>query len=100
MADYGIYKVRFNINHSKIREVHVYNIKVNTININESITMDRDTMISKINSNNKLVTLIQSSEGDLQIGSEVKIYKLGHEDFIKTEENDIKQDNLDKLVEY
>lgn len=100
MADYGIYKARFNIDHSKIREVHVYNIKVNKININESITLDRDSVISKMSSNNKFVTLIQNAEGNLEIGAEVHVYQLEHEDFIKTEENGLKQDHLDKLSEY
>lgn len=100
MADYGIYKVRYNIDHSKIREVHVYNIKVNTINISESITLDRDSIISRINANNKFVTLIKDSEGYLQIGTDVHVYQLGHGDFIKTEENGIKRDHLDKLSEF
>lgn len=100
MADYGIYRVRFNINHSKIREVHVYNIKGNSININESMTLERDSIIARINSKNRFVTLIKDSEGYLQIGEEINVYHQGHEDFIKIEENGINRDQLGKISEY
>lgn len=100
MADYGIYRVRFNMDRSKIREVHVYNIKGNTININESMSLGRDSLISRINTKNKFVTLIKDSEGYLQIGAEVNVYHQGQEDFVKIEENGINQDQLGKMSEY
>lgn len=100
MADYGIYRVRYNIDHSKIREVHVYNIKANTININESMSLDRDSIISRMKTKNRFVTLIKNSEGYLRIGAEANVYQHGHEDFIKIEENGINQDQLGKLSEY
>lgn len=100
MADYGIYKVRFNINHSIIREVHVYKIKANTININESITLERESIISKLNSNNNFFTLIKDPEGYLQIGAEVYVYQQCLEEYIKTEETCNKRDYLGKVSEY
>ncbi|TGE35356.1 hypothetical protein E4K67_25520 [Desulfosporosinus fructosivorans] len=100
MGDYGIYKVRFNINHSKIREAQVYKIKDNTININESITMNRESIISKIYSHDSFVTLIKDPGGYLQKGAEVYIYQLCLEDYIKTEDNCIRTDYLGKLSEF
>ncbi|TGE31416.1 hypothetical protein [Desulfosporosinus sp. Sb-LF] len=100
MADYGIYKVRFNINHSRIREVQVYKIKANTINVNESITMDRESIISKIYSQNSFVTLIKDPGGYLRKGTEVYIYQQCLEDYIKTEDNCSRMDYLGKLSEY
>ncbi len=100
MADYGIYKVRFNINHAIIREVHVYKIKANTININESITMDRERIISLIYSQNTFVTLIKDSEGYLQKGTEVYVSQQCLEDYIKIEDNCKSEDYLGKLSEY
>lgn len=100
MGDYGIYKVRFNINRSKIREVQAYKIKANTININESITLDRESIISKIYSQNTFVTLVKDSEGYLQKGAEVYVYQQCLEDYIKTEDNCNRKDYLGKLSEY
>lgn len=98
MADYGIYKVKYDSDHSEIVEVHAYKIENNSTN--GSNTFTRDGVISKIEANLKVVTLMKKSDGNWEIGAEVIVYKVDDEKFIKTEANNTKKDNLGKLPEY
>ncbi|MDD3269060.1 MAG: DUF3892 domain-containing protein [Syntrophomonadaceae bacterium] len=98
MADYGIYEVRYDSDHSKIEEVHAYKIENNSTN--GSYTFSRDAIISKIEANYKVVTITKKSDGNWQIGADVIVYKVDNEKFIKTEANNTKKDNLGELPEY
>lgn len=98
MADYGIYEVKYDTEHSKIKEVHAYKVENNSTK--GSNTFSRDTVISKIEANDKFFTLIKKFDGNWKIGADVIVYKVDNEKYIKTEANNTKKDNLGELPEY
>ncbi|OFI07465.1 hypothetical protein CLOACE_02940 [Clostridium acetireducens DSM 10703] len=98
MAEYGIYEVHYDDDHAKIEEVHAYKITDNSTDGKH--TFSRDEVISKIEANNKVITLIKKDNGNWERGSEVIVYEVDNEKFIKTERNSKKEDNLGELPEY
>jgi len=102
LAEYGINEVCYNDDHSKIQEVHALEItkkddgKKYTGNKH---TFSKESIILKIESNDKVTTLIKNND-KWDMGSEVKVYTVDKEKFIKTESNSKKADNLGELPEY
>ncbi len=96
--EYGIYEVHYDKEHAKIEEVHAYIITDNSTDGGH--TYSRDEVISKIENNNKVITLIQKDNGNWKRGAEVIVFKIDNEKYVKTESNTTKKDNLGELPEY
>ena len=103
MAEYGINKVHYNKDHSKIEEVHALEITKKDDGKKypgKEQTFSRENIITKIESDNTVTTLTKNDKDAWVIGSKVKVYTLDNEKFIKTESNTKKVDNLGELPEY
>lgn len=98
MEKYGIYEVRYNDNHSKIVEVRTFKITDNKTD--GKYTFSREAVILKIGAGNTVITLTKKADGNWKNGSEVIVYTVDTEKFIKTESNSKKADNLGELPEY
>ena len=88
MADYGVYEVKYDNEHSKIKEVHAYKVEDNSTK--GSNIFSRDTVISKIEGNDKFFTLLKKSDGNYRLKKAIK----------EIMENDDKEKNQDILKKF
>lgn len=100
MADYGIYEVHYDDDHSNIEQVHAKLIQDNKAS--GEYALSKDEVVSKIEDNTKIITLIKGKNGSSNwfIGAEVSVIEIDNKKFIKTEPNNKKEDNLGELPEY
>ncbi|SEW19972.1 DUF3892 domain-containing protein [[Clostridium] fimetarium] len=104
MADYGICEVHYNDDHSKIEEVHAFEIIENDAGEKHTDgikhTFSKESIILRIDCGDKVTTLIKNDKGEWDRGSKVIVYTEDKGKFIRTKNNTKKVDNLGELPEY
>lgn len=100
VAEYGIYEVHYDEDHSSIEEVHAKLIQDSKAS--GEYALSKDEVVNKIENNYKVVTLLKKDDGSGNwiIGAEVLVSVIDGQKYIKTEPNDKKEDNLGELPEY
>ena len=97
-ADYGISEVKYNDRHTRIIAVKVREDLGD--NFGKEMKWARLDVVTELKKGKTIITIPPGSNGDFKQGAMVKIFRLGGEEFIKTEDNDKKEDNLGELPEF
>lgn len=99
-ADYLISAVRYmdSSKKDKIDKVKVY--RDNGDKIDYDNIWDRSEVVSKLENNYTFYTIYKTKDNKWKKGSEVKIFVLDGEKYIRTDGNKKKHDNLEELPEF
>lgn len=98
-ADYYVSAVRYN----NKDEDHIEAVKRHAVSddnsFNESSydTMSRSTVVSDINNKWKYLTIVKNERGGWSFGEDIRVVNIEGEDFIRTDQNNTKRDNLGNL---
>ena len=102
-ADYYVTKVHYN----NTDEDHIEAVKRHTVNDDGSFkdgdfnTTPRSTVVSDINNILTYLTLNEKQDGNGWIfGEDIHVVNVDGEDFVRTDQNKTKQDNLGELPEF
>lgn len=93
-ADYLISAVRYNTDDTHIIMVKQHNDKGDKISTSEEVA--RLTVVNNLKSDHSYMT-IYDDDGKWKKGEEVRIIRVGNSEFITTDPNETKKDNLGKL---
>jgi len=98
--DYVITKVSYDNDHSRITHVKraEYDNSENTFESRTEKT--RQTVANSIESGNEYYTVPPDGDGGYTWGDSVEIIPIDGEKFIRTDGNNVKEDNLGELPEY
>ncbi|RDZ35526.1 MULTISPECIES: DUF3892 domain-containing protein [unclassified Haloferax] len=95
-GDYAITAVQYNYDNTRIKQVKRKEVKPEILTNTRKI--DRSTVVTSIESGNDYTTAFKNeSSGKWQLGDEVHVLEVGGEMFIRTDQNDTEEDNLDNL---
>ena len=97
-ADYLISAVRYNPEHTRIIKVREHEDLGDKVGQATEVT--RQEVISKIKQGKKYMTIFRTKDGKWKRGEEVHILTIDGEEFIRTDANKIKADNLGNLPEF
>ena len=97
-ADYLISAVRYNDDHTHIIMVKQRIDKGNEVGSPNEVS--RLDVVTNLKNNYSYMTIYQSNEDKWKRGEEVRIIKVGNSEFITTDPNETKKDNLGKLPEF
>lgn len=96
-ADYGINAVKYNGDHTAIVEVKAK--PDNGDNFGAEERLKRDAVVKKIKGGWTFVTIILKNAKWTK-GASVDVIKVGGDEFLRTDRNSVKKDNLGELPEY
>lgn len=96
-ADYLISAVRYNTEDTHIIMVKQHIDKGDKISSSEEVA--RLTVVNNLNNDYSYMT-IYDDDGKWKRGEEVRIIKVGNSEFITTDPNETKKDNLGKLPKF
>ena len=94
-ADYGISAVRYDQNNQYIDKVKVH--LDNGGSIGQGETWSRKDVVSKIDDGKTFTTILKSSDGKWKKGQDVHVITVDGEQFLRTDANKRKSDNLENL---
>jgi hypothetical protein len=97
-ADFLISAVKYNEERTHIERVRVH--EDNGVNVGAPVNSSRLTGVSNIKSGYSYVTIYKTTENKWKKGEDVRIIKVGNEEFIRTDANQTAADNLGDLPEY
>ena len=97
-ADYCISKVRYNSDHNHIDEVETRLDNGETIGSPQP--MKRIDVVDLIHKMKKFITIKKNSEGKWIKGEDVRTVIINGIEYIRTDANNTKSDNLGELPEY
>ena len=97
-ADFLISAVRYDSDHTRIVKVKQYEDQGD--NVGNAQEVSRQEVITKIKNGKKYVTIFKTNEGKWKRGQEVHVLTVEGEDFIRTDANMKKADNLENLPEF
>ncbi|MDE0401162.1 MAG: DUF3892 domain-containing protein [Candidatus Poribacteria bacterium] len=97
-ADYAIVTVRYDADHSRI--IRVKRRTDTGDKLENEINKTRTEIVDSIRSGKTYVTARKEAKSKWVKGDAVKIIKLGDTDFIRTDGNETKKDNLGELPEF
>jgi hypothetical protein len=97
-ADFGISAVRYSSDDDKhIEKVIAREDKGDTFGV--SIEESREEVINKIRANKTYITIVKGKDNKWKKGQDVHIIVIDGEEFIRTDANKKKSDNLENLPE-
>ena len=97
-ADYLISGVRYNAKRTHIDMVKVHQDLGDTVGT--AVDTPRATIVASIRSGNSYMTIFKGTNGNWKKGQDVRIIRVGNEEFIRTDANAIASDNLENLPEF
>ncbi|MCK4296809.1 MAG: DUF3892 domain-containing protein [Candidatus Marinimicrobia bacterium] len=97
-ADYCISAVRYDSEQKHIEKVKVHKDLGDTIGASSEWT--RSEVVEKIEKENSFVTIIRNSNGNWNKGEDVHIITVKGNKYIRTDNNEIEEDNLENLPEF
>ncbi len=97
-ADYLISAVRYNKDNTHIIMVKQRIDKGDKISPPDEVS--RLTVVTNLKNNYSYMTIYKNNNDKWKMGEEVKIIKVGNSEFITTDPNETKKDNLGKLSEF
>jgi hypothetical protein len=97
-ADLLISAVIYNEERTHIERVRVH--EDDEVNVGAPVNSSRLTVVSNIKSRYSYVTIYKTTENKWKKGEDVRIIKVGNEEFIRTDANQTAADNLGDLPEY
>lgn len=97
-ADYGISKVRYNVERTHIMKVKVHEDKGDSIGVATEWT--RNQVVSVIEGGKSFVTILQDSDGRWRKGQDIHIITVNSVKYIRTDQNRTASDNLENLPEF
>jgi len=97
-ADYLISGVRYNAKRTHIEMVKVHKDLGDTVGPAQETP--RSTVVANIQNGSSYMTIFKGANGNWKKGQDVRIIKVGNEEFIRTDANAIASDNLENLPEF
>ena len=97
--DYVITKVRYDDDHSRITHVMRASYANNENKFGSTSRKSRQTIVDSINSGDVYYTVPPNGDG-YTWGDEVDVVEVDGEEFIRTDGNEVKGDNLESLPEF
>ena len=97
-ADYGISAVRYDKDRKHIEKVRVH--KDNGDSIGQPSEKTRTSVVSSIESGTTYVTILKSMDKKWEKGEDVHIVTVKKKNYLRTDANEIEEDNLDELPEF
>jgi len=99
-TDYLISEVKYDADHSRIEKVKTHEYLGDKMK-KEPIIEKREDVVKNLHNDKKYFTVLRTEgKNKWKKGQKVDIFPLGDEEFIKTEKNDKKEDNLGELPEF
>lgn len=98
MGHYLIYQVHHNSKHTHIEKVKTY--RDDGFNLTSPEEQARTTGILNLKASYTYKTIYKNVEGKYTMGEDVRIIKVGSEEFIRTDTNTKASDNLGNLPEH
>ena len=98
-ADYLVSKVCYDSSKNHIKEVEIRIDKGKTISATQD-NLSRSKVISLLKQDKSFCTIIVIRDDEWKKGAEIGIVKVDREEFIRTDKNKRKNDNLGNLPEY
>jgi hypothetical protein len=97
-ADFLISAVRYNDEKTHIERVRVHEDKGDTVGA--PVDSVRLTVVSNIKGGYSYMTILKANGNEWKKGEDVRVIRVGNEDFIRTDANETASDNLGDLLEY
>ena len=97
-ADYCIFEVHFNWQHTHIDGVRAF--PDNGESLGAQVEFRREQVIALIRQGKKFITIFKKADGNWIQGQLVFIITIRGVEYIKTVSDNTEKDNLDKLPEY
>lgn len=99
-ADYVITEVHYGENPRHIIEVKVFRHDAQENKLYDKEIMSREDVIAEITSDMTFVTAIKGSNGKYSKGSNVETILVNRTRYLRTDQNNIPEDNLGNLPEF
>ena len=97
-ADYCVFAVGYNSDKTRIIMVAIAEDLGDSLGT--LMYKERAYVVSQIKAGKTFVTVTQSGKAQYVLGQPVEIFRLGDEEFIRTEGNNTSCDNLENLPEF
>ena len=97
-ADYGISAVRYSADETHIDKVKVHEDKDTTMG--SGVEKTRKQVIAGMKLGQTYVTILKGDDGKWKRGQDIHIVVIDDEEFIRTDANKKKSDNLENLPEF
>lgn len=97
-ADYLISEVSYNNERTHISKVKAHEDKGDSVGPAEECS--REAIVKVIKQGTTFVTIFKGQNGKWNKGKDVHIIKIGTEEFLRTDQNQRKVDNLENLPEF
>ena len=97
-ADYLISAVQYNNDKTHIIMVKQHIDQVD--NVSPPVEVSRLDVVINLKNNDSYMTIYEANEGQWKRGEEVEIIKVGNSEFITTDPNETKKDNLGELPQF
>ncbi|WP_455448197.1 DUF3892 domain-containing protein [Natrinema thermotolerans] len=96
-GDYAITAVRYNFNDTQIK--HVQRKEVDLVNdkLTNTERIPRQNVVADLERGVEYTTAVKNSNGNWDHGDEIHVLNLGGIKYIRTDQNDTKEDNLGGL---
>ncbi len=98
-ADYLIFAVHYNADHSRIENVKCYQDMGDTLGTTV-ILLSREQVIGSIEAGNTYMTITRNNDGKWKQGARVEIITVNYKKYIRTDRNRTEKDNLENLEEF
>jgi hypothetical protein len=97
-ADYGVFRVKYDNDHTKIVEVEV-RPDLGT-SFGDARKMRRQDVVSAIDEQKKAFVTVYLKDNQNKKGEDVRTVSVGNEKYLRTDNNSTRADNLGSLPEY
>lgn len=94
-GDYAITAVRYNDDETRIQQVKRKEVKPDVLTNTE--TVSRSTVVSAVDSGTEYTTAIKNDNGKWDLGDPIHVLEVGGEKFIRTDQSNTSEDNLEGL---
>ena len=99
-ADYLISGVRYSNSYGSKR---ISDLRVHTdgeSSVGASSTWSKDRVVASIRSRNSFKTIYKGADGNWKKGEDVRVVIINYRDYLRTDANNIEEDNLGNLPEF
>lgn len=97
-ADYYIEKVRYNKDHTRIIWVSVH--QDNESKLGGAYNMVRKKIMSLMRAGKLFMTIYRTPEGKYRKGQKIAVVRVNGSDYIRTDQQEIEQDQLENLPDF
>lgn len=94
-GDYAVTAVQYNYDETEIKQVKRRDVGEDALS--SATTIDRSTVVSDIESGTDYTTALKKDNGKWALGEEIHVVKINGEKFIRTDQNETEEDNLEDL---